>query len=141
MMMSGHMGKQTAVPNDFSNAVVANIVADTKIDLLLNESLQDRAAPKSITGCVSAISSCAAIDHGYTDALKNYAAVYEEFQAYLSPLDTLPEHDYDRVIAMSVPQNSHLGCLNDDMVEYLTALDTVSDDDIENCGYLGWLHH
>jgi hypothetical protein len=141
MVMNRHMGKQTTVPNEFSNVVVAHIVADPTMDLLLNESQQDRTAPKLITGCASAISSCAPIDHGYTDALKNYAEVYEKFQAYLSPLNELPEHDYDQVIAMSVPENSHLGCLNDDMVEFVTSVDNISDDDIEGCGYLGWLHH
>ena len=141
MTTSKQVGTAVMGSKNFSNALMENASADARNDLLLNESLQDRAALKSITGCVSSISSCAAIDHGYTDALKNYAEVYEKFQAYLSPLDTLSEHDYDRVIAMSVPQNSHLGCLNDDMVEFISIADTVSDDDIESCGYLGWLNH
>lgn len=119
----------------------AILAAELQARMLKEEAAEDLAAPKSFTGCVSALSSCAALDHAYTDALKNYGEIYEQFQAYLSPLDTLSAHDYDRVIAMSVPENAHFGCLNDDMVELIATTDKITDDEIESCGYLGWLHH
>jgi hypothetical protein len=120
-----------------ANAILA---AELQAWMLDEGAADDFAAPKSFTGCVSALSSCAALDHAYTDALKNYGEIYEQFQAYLSPLDTLTERDYDRVIAMSVPENAHFGCLNDDMVELILAAADITDDEIESCGYLGWLH-
>lgn len=126
---------------DLSIDVTAVLAAELQGRMLEDEAAEDFAAPKSFTGCVSALSSCAAVDHAYTDALKSYGEIYEQFQAYLSPLDSLTAHDYDRAIAMSMPENAHFGCLNDDMVELLATTDKISDDEIESCGYLGWLHH
>lgn len=124
---------------ELSNNLAALLAAEI---LLADEAFADSAAPKSLTGCVSALSSCEPIDHGYTDALKSYGEVYEQFQAYLSPIDTLSEHDYDQAIAMSMPENAHFGCLNDDMVEFIAASETaISEDEIEHCGYMGWLYH
>jgi hypothetical protein len=97
-------------------------------------------APKSFTGCVSEISSCAAHGHAYADALRDYAAVYEAYQSYLTPKDILSQHDYDSAIR-SVDDGRHLGCLNDELLDFALPTDAVSDEEIESCGYLGWLHH
>lgn len=126
---------------DLSIDVAAVLAAKLQVRMLENEAADDLAAPKSLTGCVSALSSCAAVDRAYTDALKNYGEIYEQFQAYLSPRDTLTAHNYDQAISMITPENSHFGCLNDDMVELIAINDNITEDEIESCGYLGWLHH
>lgn len=97
------------------------------------------AAPESLTGCVSEISSCAGHEHSYADALKDYAAVYEAYQSYLTPGDAVV-HDYDQLAAVAAEEH-HLGCLNDDLLASTLIPDDVSDEEIESCGYLGWLHH
>jgi hypothetical protein len=99
-----------------------------------------RRAPKSFTGCVSEISSFAAPEHSYADALKDYAQVYEAYQAYLTPADTVVQHDYDSV-GVATAAGHQLGCLNEELVECTVPVDDVSDEEIESCGYLGWVHH
>lgn len=136
IMTQGSIGSM-----DLSIDVTAVLAAELQGRMLEDDAADDFAAPKSLTGCVSALSSCAAVDHAYTDALKIYGEIYEQFQAYLSPLDTLSTHDYDQAIAMSMPENAHLGCLNDDMVEFIASSENITEDEIENCGYLGWLRH
>lgn len=93
-------------------------------------------------GCISDISSDAI--HGcardYTAAMKNYGDTYEQYQAYLLPDNQLQPHNYD-LAAAQVPAFNHLGCLNEDLLESTAPSDIVSDDDIESCGYLGWLYH
>lgn len=124
----------------FTPALVAGFAKEIDEALLEIESKVELGALNSFTGgCVSAISMSNPVDHDYAAALRNYGEVYEGYQAYLSPQDGLPEHDYDQAIAMSMPENSHFGCLNDDMVEYVAAVDNITDDEIESCGYLGWL--
>ena len=136
MAMSRHLGVDIPAYGSPAAAVAAGEVLQAR------EAFFERTAPKSLTGCVSGVSACTPVNHAYTDALKNYAEVYEAFQAYLSPLDTVAAHDYDRAIAMSVPENSHFGCINDDMVEFIASTRSkIADEDIESCGYLGWLQH
>lgn len=98
-------------------------------------------APNS-RGCISDISSDAihGRDEDYTAAMKNYGAIYEQYQAYLLPDKQLQPHNYD-LAAAQVPAFNHLGCLNEDLLESTAPSDIVSDDDIESCGYLGWLYH
>ena len=93
-------------------------------------------------GCISDISSDAihGCTEGYTAAMKNYGLVYEQYQAYLLPDEQLQPHNYD-LAAVLVPTFNHLGCLNNDLLESTAPTDIVSDDDIESCGYLGWLYH
>lgn len=140
MAISTPAGVESA---ELSSNLASNLAALLAAEALLaDEAFADAAAPKPFTGCVSALSTCAPPDPAYTDALKNYGEVYEQFQAYLSPLDALSEHDYDRAIALSMPERAHIGCLDGDMIELITGGDSaVSDDEIEHCGYLGWLHH
>jgi len=64
--------------------------------------------------------------------------VYEEYQAYLLP--AAQAHDYD-LAAKPVPDFSHIGCLNADLLDSTVVEDDVSDDDIEICGYMAWVHH
>ncbi|MDB6062620.1 MAG: hypothetical protein JWM78_2723 [Verrucomicrobiaceae bacterium] len=99
------------------------------------------AAPTS-SGCISDISSDSihGCEHDYAAAMKNYGVIYEEYQSYLMPTNQLIAHDYN-LGAQPVPAFSHLGCLNQDLLESTVLTDDVSDDEIENCGYLGWLHH
>lgn len=132
--------------SEFSQTIAALLLAESEsqaapMRLLQDEALTDTTAPKVFSGCLSALSSYEPLDHAYTDALKNYGEVYEQFQAYLEPLDTLSAHDYDQAIAMSMPEHAHLGCLNDDMVEFVASSAQISDEEIENCGYMGWLQN
>lgn len=93
-------------------------------------------------GCISDISSDSihGCEHDYAAAMKSFGVVYEQYQSYLMPRNQLMPHDYD-VAANPVPAFSHLGCLNAELLESTVHSDDISDDDIEDCGYLGWLHH
>jgi hypothetical protein len=96
-------------------------------------------APQSFTGCVSEVSFGPGRDHRYTDALKRYAEVYEAYQAYLMPIDPLAAHDYE--LGAGAPTDSrHFGCLDATLVEDTVGRNDITDEDIERCGYLGWLH-
>ncbi len=124
------------------SSMVANALAVTGGEVLqAYDAFADRATPKSLTGCISSISAYAPVDHAYTDALKNYAEVYEAFQSYLSPLDALPEHDYDQAIAMSMLEVQRPES-EDDMLGFVVPKDIpVSEEEIEHCGYMAWLRH
>lgn len=93
-------------------------------------------------GCISEISSDAihGSEHDYNAAMKSYAVEYEKYQSYLMPAAQLLTHDYD-MAAKPVPDFSHLGCLNADLLDTTVLEDDISDDDIENCGYMAWVHH
>jgi hypothetical protein len=99
-------------------------------------------APTLSSGCISDLSSAAihGYEHDYTAAMKNYATVYEDFQAYLEPANILAMHDYDLSLK-PVPEHEHLGCLDQEFMECASNTDSISDEDIEGCGYLGWLRH
>lgn len=99
-------------------------------------------APISANGCISEISSNAihGSAHDYNTAMKSYAVVYENYQSYLMPAEQLVHHDYD-LAAKPVPDFSHLGCLNADLLDSTVLENDISDDDIENCGYMAWVHH
>ena len=125
---------------ELANAMAMVMAAEAQARLLADGAISDLFAPKSLTGCVSALSSCERLDAAYTAALKNYGETYEQFQDYLAPADVLSEHDYDQAIAMSMPEGAHLGCLNDEVVEF-PALNDISEEEIEHCGYMGWLRH
>lgn len=124
------------------SSMVANALAVSGGEVLqAYDAFADRAAPKPLTGCISSISAYAPVDHAYTDALKNYAEVYEAFQSYLSPLDALPEHDYDQAIAMSMLEVQRPES-EDDMLGFVVPKDIpVSEEEIEHCGYMAWLRH
>lgn len=97
-------------------------------------------APQSFTGCVSDISSDAAPACFHAEAFKRYAQVYQAYQAYLMPADALAAHDYELGSRPASPDR-RLGCLGEDLVSDTVPRDDISDEDIERCGYLGWLHH
>jgi hypothetical protein len=98
-------------------------------------------APKILTGCVSDISSCAQPDHNYLDALKSYAEVYAAMQDYLAPVDPVTEHNY----ALNVPETEEHNLLG--MIEMVVGDEDqphqvdFTDEEIDSCGYLGWLRH
>ncbi len=93
-------------------------------------------------GCISELSSneIHGYSHDYAVAMKNYATIYESFQAYLEPKNILASHDYD-LSTRPVEEHEHLGCLDQEFMECATNADSISDEDIEGCGYLGWLRH
>lgn len=94
------------------------------------------------SGCLSELSSDAihGYPHDYAVAMKNYATIYENFQAYLEPANILATHDYD-LSTRPVEEHEHLGCLDQEFMECAVNADSISDEDIERCGYLGWLRH
>lgn len=93
-------------------------------------------------GCISELSSydIHAYSHDYAVAMKSYATIYESFQAYLEPKNILASHDYD-LSTRAVEEHEHLGCLDQEFMECAVNADSISDEDIERCGYLGWLRH
>jgi hypothetical protein len=93
-------------------------------------------------GCISELSSdeIHGYSHDYAVAMKNYATIYENFQAYLEPQNILASHDYD-LSTRPVEEHEHLGCLDQEFMECAINADSISDEDIERCGYLGWLRH
>lgn len=95
-------------------------------------------APKLLTGCVSEISNCALRESARSGAFKDYAAVYAAYQDYLAPARHELPHDYD-----GIARSARDGCLDDGLLDWTLQRhrDAVSDDDIEGCGYLGWLQH
>lgn len=114
-------------------------VAAEQLRALLKRAHRSGAAPKAFTGCVSEISSCQRLDHSYADALKQYGAVYEAAQAYLTPGEVVV-HDYAGCAqgeqdAQGAQVAAQLELLQQD------ASPSVSDDEVERCGYLGWLRH
>lgn len=109
---------------------------------LRNGAAQLLIAPTSFNGCISEVSSdtirsCA---RDYASAMKSYGVIYEEYQSYLMPAAQTLVHDYD-MAAQPVPDFGHLGCLNADLLDFTMPADAVSDDDIESCGYMAWVHH
>jgi hypothetical protein len=94
-------------------------------------------APLMFTGCLSDLSSCELHEHAYFEALRDYAEVYAATQAYLGPDDPVSGHDYALDVA-ETEEHSRLGLLGD---EGMPKPDEFSDDEIDRCGYLGWLHH
>lgn len=97
-------------------------------------------APQSFTGCVSEISSRASGESFHAEAFKRYAEVYEAYQAYLLPAGSLAVHDYEAGPVADAGMHQ-LGCLDEHLVDDTLVRDDISDEDIEHCGYLGWLHH
>lgn len=108
--------------------------------LRVKRARSERFAPQSFTGCVSEISSGSEDEHFHADAFKRYAQVYQDYQAYLMPTDPLAAHDYE-LGARGVAAGSGLGCLEGNLVGDTLQHDDISDDDIERCGYMAWLHH
>lgn len=109
---------------------------------LPNGALLDLVAPTSTNGCISELSSDSihAVERGYASAMKNYAVLYEQFQSYLMPRNELLPHDYELNVTLAALANP-LGCLNEELVASTLHEDDISDEDIEGCGYMGWLHH
>lgn len=115
--------------------------ASERLLALLKRARSAGAAPKAFTGCVSEISSCEQVDHDYTDALKEYGAVYEAAQAYLAPGEAVA-HDYTLIVDYAEGvQASQLTALIEWQQTAQEIAPVVSDDEVERCGYLGWLRH
>lgn len=129
---SAHLALATMVPERSapSNGTTARDGAPTAGNVLL------------ASGCVSELSSDAihGYPHDYAVAMKDYATIYENFQAYLEPANILASHDYD-LSTRPVEEHEHLGCLDQEFMECATNIESISDEDIESCGYLGWLRH
>lgn len=139
-MAQRHGGNYSDAQDSSVQLALAGLVSEQA--MLPNGARQIALAPTGFNGCVSEISSDAihGYEHDYAAAMKSYAVVYEQYQSYLLPAGQMPQHDYDQA-AKPVPAFSHLGCLNEDLLESTVQSDAVSDEDIEGCGYMAWLHH
>ncbi len=115
--------------------------AAEQLSVLLKRARAKGVAPKAFTGCVSEISSCEQLDHGYADALKQYGAVYEAAQAYLAPGQVVA-HDYGACAqGEQDTQGAQVAAQLELLQQEPVAVPSVSDDEVERCGYLGWLRH
>lgn len=137
-------------PSGSAPALAAQLAATRMVSeqgALLNGTPGSAVAPTlgstaPANGCISELSSDAihGYEHDYAAAMKTYATVYENFQAYLEPANILATHDYD-LSTRPVEEHEHLGCLDQEFMECATNAESISDEDIEGCGYLGWLRH
>jgi hypothetical protein len=98
---------------------------------------QKKATSAMLTGCVSKLSVVAQCEPAYFDALKDYAVHYAQAQAYLADDKWQIAHDYS-LMDGSISEPDH-GLLGDDGEPVKLA--RISDDDIDYCGYMGWLRH
>ena len=91
----------------------------------------------ALTGCVSNESMVEQLQHAYFDALKDYAVHYAQAQSYLVEEGAPVVHDYTLTERMLAEPDHSM--LEDEMETEQAPL--VSDEDIDACGYLGWLRH
>lgn len=75
--------------------------------------------------------------HAYFHALKDYAVHYAEAQSYLSIDHSQIACDYGSIDKS--PNEPDHGLLGDDGEP--VRFTQVSDEDIDKCGYMGWLRH
>ena len=99
--------------------------------------LYPRAWPRALTGCVSALSICRCHSTTYRDALKSYGELCSA--AVHTPTGSTIPHDYEALGTPLAPGDVG-GCLTPELAESLVRAAAIDDDDIEFCGYLGWLH-
>jgi hypothetical protein len=95
-----------------------------------------RAWPRPLTGCVSAISMCRCQSSGYRDALENFGAICSSSSDWLGA--AIP-HDYDASTA-TASAGGVCGCLTAELIGTSAPPQALTEEDIEACGYLGWLH-
>jgi hypothetical protein len=96
------------------------------------------AAPLQLTGCVSELSCCLQNNTQYDEALKAYAKVYSDYQKYLHVDDQLRLPTSPVAIT---EEHILLGLIGDDIEQSIRRYVHFSDEEIEQCGYLGWLQH
>lgn len=91
----------------------------------------------ALTGCISGVSVIKPPRHAYFDALKDYAVHYADAQAYLAVDHSLVTHDNSSID--NSPIEFDHGLLGDDGEP--VRFSQISDEDIDKCGYMGWLRH
>jgi hypothetical protein len=90
-----------------------------------------------LTGCISQVSAPEPQEQSYFDALDDYFIRHQQAQDYLVNEERQTARDY--MSAGDSPREPDHGLLGDDGEPVKFA--QISDDDIDNCGYLGWLRH
>ncbi len=94
-------------------------------------------SPNALTGCISNLSVIAEPDREFIDALREYAVNYAETHSYVSDDELRIAHDYTLIgELLNEPENPLLGD-DGEPAKYAQ----ISDDDIDRCGYMGWLRH
>ena len=96
-------------------------------------------SPIVLTGCASKLSMLKQHEHAYFDALKDYAIHCAQAQAYLADAEWQIAHDYDCALIRNSLREPDHGLLGDDGEPAIAV--QISDDDIDHCGYMGWLRH
>jgi hypothetical protein len=93
-----------------------------------------RAQPTS--GCLSELSIPLPRDHDYFDAVKAFTETYSDYHAYLAQLPL--RSPIENVAGIGIDDYAP----HDSFAQESEAHgEAVSDDEIEGCGYLGWLRH
>lgn len=131
-MDSISLGNTAAIAG--KNRIVTDLPPETGLAMLVRSD-QGRNIKSSnrASGCLSEISVPLLLDEEYFAALKNFADIYSDYQAYL--FQAVP-HTVECVADVGVDDYG----LHDSVdADHATA--SVSDDEIEGCGYLGWLRH
>jgi len=86
---------------------------------------------RSASGCLSELSIPIMLDEEYFAALKAFSATYSDYQAYL--LQAVP-HVIEEGTDIGIDDYA----LHDPIANSSAS---ISDDEIESCGYLGWLRY
>jgi hypothetical protein len=124
-----------------TTSTLANEIVTTKdIVKTKNNAKNSNRMPLQFTGCISEL-SCASEDyHGYGAALKNYVEAYRISHSYVESGTVMVEHDYTLNVT-ETEEHGSLGLLGDEIERTVRSHVHFSDEEIEQCGYLGWLQH
>lgn len=117
-----------------------------QVQLLLKRARVAAVAPTPFTGCLSELCCAERLDRDaaagdYAAALKYYGAVCEAAQSYLAPGDVVA-HDY--ALCMRCERDAHgaqLAAETELGVAEWPDAPSFSDEEVESCGYLGWLRN
>jgi hypothetical protein len=92
---------------------------------------------RQLTGCISPLSAVVPQAQSYLDALDDYFIRHQQAQDYCADAPRRAVRDY--AVDDELPREPDHGLLADDGEPVRLA--QISDDDIDACGYLGWLRH
>lgn len=122
----------TFVGNDH-NGFNANAQAQRHTSMLVvPERKKNMRSVGRASGCLSELSIPIMLDDEYFAALKIFSETYADYQAYL--LQAEP-HPIECGTGVGIDDYA----LHDPLANPTMA--NISDDEIESCGYLGWLRH
>lgn len=117
-----------------SNRIASNLQPQPAISVqVLPQRGKKARRPSRASGCLSELSIPIVLDEGYFDAVKAFSEIDSDFQSYLSQAEP---HLIDCAVDVGVDNyDVH------DFSEAGSSSADISDDEVEYCGYLGWLRH